>query len=828
MTPGRETRMGWDQSLLDQVFDRLADDNVPDEVIDLVLAAYVGDAALSGVLAGEPVDLPERDPTQRPRPQPLYLESITVAGFRGVGPQQSLRLQPHAGLTLVVGRNGSGKSSFAEAVELALTGDSARWADRNSVFKDGWRNLHHGSPCEIEVQLRAEGASKPIRVRRSWRDEHTDAAQGTGSVLADDGQRYTDTAELGWRKPLDAYRPFLTASDLGRLITSKPSGLFDALAPILGMDPLVEADGRLMRVRRTLNDQISAVKAARAALCDALSVVDDQRTQAAATLLAKRTVDLDALDQLLADAGSDTTDPVAVAARRLVAVALPDTGYATEMADELTAATAQVAGLATTRAGVAEQAAQLLRMAVAFHNDHGDGNCPVCGAGTLDAAWRARADETLAQLRRDTVAVEEAHRRLREARARAVRLLDLDRRISIHDLDAMAGALDQPEAVKRYRARVDDLCADAASLPPDQLSARLRTAYPPLVEAFTELQELTGAWLRQRHDAWREHAVALQRWLSQARAGAEDEAKLKLVNAARDWLKTALAALRDQRFEPFAQRSQQIWEELRQESNVELSGMRLDGTNTRRKISFPAKVDGTGTSAMAVMSQGELQALGLSVFIPRACADDSPFRFVIIDDPVQSMDPSKVDGLAQVLAGLAEIRQVVVFTHDNRLPEAVRRLRIESTIWAVTRRDGSEVEIRKNSDPVDRYLADATAILRAEELADNARYPLVSGFCRSALEAACHERIRRERIARGERHGDVEELIEKALTLNQVTALALFGDLHQGGKVFNRLNQYGRWAGDAFRACKEGVHGPGSFDLEVLVRDCRRLAEELR
>ncbi|MEU5786787.1 AAA family ATPase [Micromonospora purpureochromogenes] len=820
--------MAPDQSLLDQVFDRLAEDNVADDVVDLVLAAYAGDDQLAAVLGGEPVDLPERDPSTRPRPQPLYLESITVAGFRGVGPQQSLRLQPHAGLTLVVGRNGSGKSSYAEAVELALTGDSARWADRNSVFKDGWRNLHCGSPCEIEVLLRAEGSAKPIRVRRSWRDDHTEAHQGVGHVLADDGNHYGDTAELGWQQPLDAYRPFLTASDLARLVTSTPSGLFDAMAPILGIDPIVEADKRLMRVRKELSDQISGVKALREALRTALAAVDDQRAQAAAALLAKRAPDLDALDQLLADAGSDTNDPVAVAARRLVAVALPDAAYATEVANELAAAAAHVADLSATRAGTAEQAAQLLRMAVTFHDEHGDRPCPVCGTGTLDAAWRTRAGDTIHQIQRETVAVEEGHRRLQEAQARAARLLDLDRRISSDDLEALASALDQPEVVKRFRAKADDLRSAAAQLSPDQLAAHLRANYLPLLEAFTELQDETSAWLRQRHDAWREHAVALQDWLNRARVGVQSEAKLKRVNAARDWLKSAITKLRDQRFEPFAQRSQEIWDELRQESNVELSGMRLDGTNTRRKISFPARVDGTTTSAMAVMSQGELQALGLSVFLPRACADDSPFRFLIIDDPVQSMDPSKVDGLAQVLASLAETRQVVVFTHDNRLPEAVRRLRIEATIWAVTRRDESVVEIRKNSDPIERYLNDATSILKAEELADNARYPLVSGFCRSALEAACHERIRRERIARGERHGQVEELIEKALTLNQVTALALFGDMHQGSKVLTRINQFGRWAGDAFQACKQGVHGPGSFDLEVLVRDARRLAESLR
>ena len=58
-----------------------------------------------------------------------------------------------------------------------------------------------------------------------------------------------------------------------------------------------------------------------------------------------------------------------------------------------------------------------------------------------------------------------------------------------------------------------------------------------------------------------------------------------------------------------------------------------------------------------------------------------PFRFIVIDDPVQSMDPAKVEGLARLLARVGRTRQVVVFTHDDRLPEAIRRLQLPATIW---------------------------------------------------------------------------------------------------------------------------------------------------
>ena len=55
---------------------------------------------------------------------------------------------------------------------------------------------------------------------------------------------------------------------------------------------------------------------------------------------------------------------------------------------------------------------------------------------------------------------------------------------------------------------------------------------------------------------------------------------------------------------------------------------------------------------------------------------------------MQSMDPAEVDGLAGVLANSAEARQVVVFTQDNRLPEAVPRLQVDASVLEVVAPSG--------------------------------------------------------------------------------------------------------------------------------------------
>ena len=84
----------------------------------------------SGTPPGKPLG---KAPAEPASPRIAFLRTITVEGFRGIGPKATLDLTPGPGLTLVVGRNGSGKSSFAEGLELLLTGDTYRWRDRSRI-----------------------------------------------------------------------------------------------------------------------------------------------------------------------------------------------------------------------------------------------------------------------------------------------------------------------------------------------------------------------------------------------------------------------------------------------------------------------------------------------------------------------------------------------------------------------------------------------------------------------------------------------------------------------------------------------------------------------
>lgn len=123
------------------------------------------------------------------------------------------------------------------------------------------------------------------------------------------------------------------------------------------------------------------------------------------------------------------------------------------------------------------------------------------------------------------------------------------------------------------------------------------------------------------------------------------------------------------------------------------------------------------------------------------------------------MDPAKVEGLARVLAEAATDRQVIVFTHDDRLPEAIRRLGLAAMILEVTRRPGSVVEVRPALDPSTRALEDAGALAADPNVPEEVTHRVVAGLCRLALEATLAEIVRPRRLGRGDRHAEVEDTL---------------------------------------------------------------------
>ena len=769
----------------------------------LLLAALEGDEALDLALTDDIAKRPDAPPADtapvRVPAAHAYIGSIAVQGFRGIGARSELQVPPGPGLTLIVGRNGSGKSSFAEAVELLLTGKNSRWATRSAVWREGWRNLHWTGPAEIDATFVIEGESKPVIARRAWAQDAADMEAGVTGVRG--ARQGNGLAVPGWSQAISTYRPFLPYNELGSIPDSKPSELYDMMSAALGLDALVDARERLRNRRLARKRQCDSAESVRKRWFPQIDALDDERARSCAAAIRKPragTWELDDVELVLEGAIEPPEGEIALL-RQLQTLQAPRPEDVTGAITELRTALEAERATAATDAGRAQQFADLLDLSLAVHAGHGDGPCPVCGEGELNDTWRVRTEEELGRLRKEGAAAERAQRALEKARLDARRLL-----------------VEPPEALKRAdQVQVDaaplraawkrwtDVPADAAE---DALMAHLEGTHRDLAAAADALRGHAARELESREDAWRPLARQLREWLPDARHAMRGSKAVAHLRSAEQWLQTETERFRAERFHPIAERAAEVWALLRQNSSVALEGLKLAGTTTQRHVVLDVTVDGADGQALGVMSQGEIHALALSLFLPRVLLPESPFGFVVIDDPVQAMDPGKVDGLARVLAMVATTRQVVVFTHDERLPESVRRLQIPAQLIEVSRRAGSVVECRQVGDPVTQYLDDARALLRTSDLPPPAATRAISLFCRLAIEAACTEAVRRRRIGRGEPHAEVEAVLIDARTLLQKLALAFFDDASRAGEVLSRVNRQSPAEADAVGWANRGPH----------------------
>ena len=576
-----------------------------------------------------------------------------------------------------------------------------------------------------------------------------------------DGQKREDTATLGWDTALEMYRPLLSYDELSGILEGSPSAFYDQLYKLLGLEQLSDAMTRLDTEVKQLRLPAAELRKARDALKPKLESHEDPRAATALAQVRKTKPNLDTVKPLITD-GSDATVPQAwLRAERLTAPEPED--IALKCAALRSAAESEHQEVERSDALAADRA-QLLESGLDFHEHFGDQKCPVCGHGTLDATWAVAARAALEQ-------DQEAARSLTAARAETAQARSAVM-AAVREVAAPPPADPELTTLNAAREAYDafvKLPADGAIALADHVTDTLA----PLREAYSELRQEAAQLIQLRADAWGPIALELAEWVRKAERVAEAEPKLAVADEALKWLQKNAGTLRNERIAPLADQAKRIWATLRQESNVDLGEIRLEGQKTTRRVVLKADVDGSDTDAFGVMSQGELHALSLAIFIPRATSPSSPFRFLVLDDPIQAMDPSKIDGFLDVLVRLAEHRQVIVFTHDDRLPSAIRMSRAPARIVELVRGANSVVTVTESTRPADRLLDDAYAIAADKAVPDDIKKKAVPVLCREALEATAWDVYSSRQLTAGRSRAELEQTWEDATTTRLRVALAV-------------------------------------------------------
>ena len=392
------------------VYDRLdSDSDLHDDAKLYVMAAL--DGTLDEVIEGGTSEGRPPRPDTPDSPAGAYLRRVSVTGFRGIGPPADLDIVPGPGLTLVVGANGTGKSSFAEGLEFLLTGQNSRWQDKSAEWRHGWRNLHAQEPPELQAVFAVDGKAEETVASRRW--------------LSTDATRIEDHAlegldALEWEAALETHRPFLSYDQLSDIVEKGPSARFDAMAAGLGLERLTEAREQLRTQR--LHDQRAYREAReqRDELLAELGALDDERAYRVRAALVDEPWNLGRIHLVLegvlddGDQGEDDTplerlrrmadSPPSYSHRpldllqRLATVEFPSAEKVEEFCRKLHEMVPWLEAIRGRNAAGAALRHEALKAAMHVHEYEGDQPCPVCDAGQLDSRWKDAAETRLSAL----------------------------------------------------------------------------------------------------------------------------------------------------------------------------------------------------------------------------------------------------------------------------------------------------------------------------------------------------------------------------------------------------------------------------------------------
>jgi DNA repair exonuclease SbcCD ATPase subunit len=120
-------------------------------------------------------------------------------------------------------------------------------------------------------------------------------------------------------------------------------------------------------------------------------------------------------------------------------------------------------------------------------------------------------------------------------------------------------------------------------------------------------------------------------------------------------------------------------------------------TNARTQCNNYEITDQDGQDLTPILSQGDLNALALAIFLGLAASakDSGAFGFVLMDDPSQSLDSEHKKALVQVLNEVARQKQLVVATMDREfrgyLAEGLTKAKTEYVFEAWTPEKGPTI-----------------------------------------------------------------------------------------------------------------------------------------
>lgn len=618
----------------------------------------------------------------------MKLLTLDLHNFRGARGEQTIT--PNGKNMVILGPNGTGKSTFVDAIDFLLTGKVSRLLGEGTA---GITLSSHGRHVDAEAAdawVRAEvalpGIQEPVTIER-----HLDTPR---SPIFD--ARYGDYLNAVFTLAHTGQH-VLTRRDVLRFVTATPSRRGELVQEILGIDEIKRTRATLNRVKRNAQQEAKTARATlqteESALAAAsneaefnpsatLSFVNDQRHVLGAEPLT--TLTAGAVRQ-----GIDITDLGSLRYGANAQLLLQDLQnvrqfFTPDSRDRLIADDARLreAIQAVRRNPHLRQAFRAYRLVeLGLEQLAEDDACPLCGhdwpAGELQQRLRLRLSEAEEGNRlRDQIktardAISQTSRIVQTCLAQLIAVSEVfGVSESAEPLTSWSSRLEQltlalQDPLTHYPADfnsgdVAQLMASTSALDSlQQLDDRLRlrvqevspeqTAYDALVRVAARLEQLAKAQETDR-------LAQLTARRASALAGAFERASDEVINGLYDTV---------------CRRFQHLYRELHSEDEGAFTAALVS-----KKSGVTLDVDYYGRGSFpptALHSEGHQDSMGVCLFLALAeHINQGKLELVVLDDVLMAIDADHRRAFSQVLQEAFPNNQFLITTHDKTWASQLR------------------------------------------------------------------------------------------------------------------------------------------------------------
>jgi DNA repair exonuclease SbcCD ATPase subunit len=658
----------------------------------------------------------------------MRLSNVRVESFRGFG--RELQLDCSADALILVGANGTGKTSFFDAVVWALYGDIPRLRGSRDAVGDDYVVNRFDAKSGPRVTLsfqNAEGVWSLTRTRQGPVVVDPDGVESGGA----EASRWVGELMNATDDRTDSFAIFDRAHLLGQEEIAKfvrdtsPRERFDALSDLLGV-------GSVRVFYQTLERTLDAARERESDSTRQLLQLDRALEATRVELLAldtsaskNETIGKSRARRQLNDLGRrarvlgivDPPDESGVEGDLLAA--------ADDLATRLRAREERVAGaIRETQSLIQRQELEVSRsermsmFSAERESATADLHVLEQSASALDveiASLTDRLDNVRRSLSREQSALKARQSFLRDA----IQFVKLASRVSSSALETqlMETSRELEEQLAQARERRDQ---DAAGL--RERKRRLASLGRQIAEVERETQEheeltrdIVSEWDPGGNLGLDGVSSALESLRASLRGIREDADELALqIRLLATRTKSAELRVRlestENRRGPVAERARRDTESVnllqglvRDAKDAEVATVRnvLEGTNPllnalyRRLRPHPvlgeiavdfgkfkdrgeAYYEAAGADVRAniatMFSSAQLNAVAICIFLAISLSRrEDRLATILLDDPIQNMDDYNVLGLVDLLRNVIQYRQVIVSTHDERIGELLRR-----------------------------------------------------------------------------------------------------------------------------------------------------------